>query len=125
MYHLKLIPETTRLNRVNDMLGNDEEAWWTYHCLRGRHVEDYHHLKREIEILIQRGRFTLSAKFSKEQKFVIKRSNDYLGSSHYHQETHIVLSGPPHHSKDKLSHKTNPREAKSSRQDNNLGGGTV
>lgn len=42
--------------RVNVILGNDTGAWCAYHCMKGHHTEDYHHLKREIETLIQRGR---------------------------------------------------------------------
>lgn len=56
VYHLKLIPEPPLLKRVNTMLGNDAGAWCAYHCVKGHHTEDYHHLKREIKTLIQRGR---------------------------------------------------------------------
>lgn len=54
--HFKLILEPTRPKRVDVLLGKDEEAWCAYHRLRGHHTEECHQLKREIEILIQRGR---------------------------------------------------------------------
>lgn len=55
VYHLKLVPEPPHPKRVNTVLGNDARAWCAYHRMNGHHIEDYHHLKREIETLIQRG----------------------------------------------------------------------
>ena len=56
MHHLKLLLEPKCPKRVNEVLGKDEDAWYAYHRMRGYHTEDYHQLKGEIEILIQRGR---------------------------------------------------------------------
>lgn len=56
MYHLKLILEPPLPKRVSTVLGNDSGAWCAYHHVKDHHTKYSHHLKREIENLIQRGR---------------------------------------------------------------------
>lgn len=55
VYHIKLIPDPPRPKRVNAVLGNDAKAWCAFHRVKGHHTERRHHLKKEIETLIQRG----------------------------------------------------------------------
>lgn len=37
-------------------MGKDEGSWCTYNRMKGRHIEYFHQLKKEIKILIQRGK---------------------------------------------------------------------
>lgn len=62
VYHLKLLPRLLRPKGVHTVMGKDENAWCTYHRLRGHHTENCHQLKKEIEILIQRGWLLLYVK---------------------------------------------------------------
>lgn len=54
-YRLKLLPIRGSRKEVHDVMGKDGNAWYVYHKLCSHHTEDCHHLKREIEILIQKG----------------------------------------------------------------------
>lgn len=56
VYNLKLLPITGHLKGVHIMMGKDENAWYAYHGLRAHTTKDCHNLKREIKILIHRGR---------------------------------------------------------------------
>lgn len=38
VYHLKLISKPTRSKRFNVVLGNDRDAWCSYHRMRGHHT---------------------------------------------------------------------------------------
>lgn len=56
VYHLKLLPISGCPKGVHVVMGKDENAWCAYHKLHGHHMEDCHQLKKQIEILIQKGR---------------------------------------------------------------------
>jgi len=56
VFHSKLIPNPLepRFNRM----GLDQNAWCKYHRIKGHTTDDYIHLKRDIEKLIQDGKLS-------------------------------------------------------------------
>lgn len=56
VYHLKLLPRPIHLKGLHIVMGKDKSAWCAYHRLRGHHTENCHQWKKEIKILIQKGR---------------------------------------------------------------------
>lgn len=59
-------------------MGKDENTQCAYHHMRDHHTEDCHQLKREIEILIQRGQLLSYMKYVKGSS----RKISLLGESH-------------------------------------------
>lgn len=63
--HLNLIPDPPKPKKANVVLGKDFRAWCSYHRLRGHTTNDCIQLKREIEILIQRGYLSTYVKYNR------------------------------------------------------------
>lgn len=59
-----------------------------------------------------RGWFVLSSRYLKENNFLSKDQTISFGKTNYRQETQTILSGPPYHCEDKLSHKMNFEKAR-------------
>lgn len=67
VYHLKLLPRTVVQKGMHTVMGKDRSARCAYHKLQGHHTRNYHQLKKEIEILIQRGRLLSYIKYVRGQ----------------------------------------------------------
>lgn len=75
VYRLKLDPEPPRPKRVNAVLGKDVGAWYAYHRLKGHYTNDCHHLKREIETLLQRVSYVKETKGAEGKMSLSKRES--------------------------------------------------